>query len=201
MRKQENIGVFGGTFDPPHAGHFIIAEAAFSQLALSKVLFIPAAQAPHKRNRKAVSGQHRLAMLKAAVRGHRGYRASDIEVKRGGVSYTVDTLRTLAERNPGAKFWLIIGSDNLRDLYTWKDPKGILDLCNIAVYERPGYPMPAALLRRTNATVLRGSSLEISATIIRRLEQRRSSIHFLVPPSVERYIRRHRLYRPVRRSP
>ncbi len=198
-RNAENIGIFGGTFDPPHVGHLIIAESAREQLGLSKVLFVPASHAPHKRGKSSTAPLHRLRMLRLAVRGHRDFRASDVEIRRGGVSFTVDTLRHLRKTHPIATLWLIVGSDNLRDIFSWREPEVILQLCRIAVYERPGFSIRNDVLRRTRARVLEGGALELSATIVRRLQGRSRSIRFIVPPSVERYIARHRLYRPVRK--
>lgn len=198
-RSAENIGVFGGTFDPPHVGHLIIAESAREQLGLSEVLFVPAANAPHKRGKSSTAPLHRLSMLRLAVRGHYGFRVSDAEIRRGGVSYTVDTLRHLRKTHPNATLWLIVGSDNVRDIFSWREPEVILRLCRIAVYERPGFPIRKVILRRTRAQVLEGGALDLSATIVRRLQGRARSIRFVVPPPVERYIERHRLYRPGRK--
>lgn len=193
--QQRQIGLFGGTFDPPHVGHLIIAETAREQLGLEQVHFVPAARAPHKKGRKAAPAIHRLAMLRLALRDHPEFVASDLEIRRGGVSYTVDTLRQLAAKHPKADLWLIVGGDNLRDLYHWKEPQEILKRCRLAVYVRPGYPVSKHVLHRTQAVVLEGGLLDISATVIRRIEARSGSIRFLVPAVVERYIRRHRLYR------
>jgi nicotinate-nucleotide adenylyltransferase len=198
-RIAEKIGVFGGTFDPPHVGHLIIAESAREQLGLSRVIFVPAAHAPHKRGRGTTAPLHRLTMTRLAVRGHRGFRASDVEVRRGGVSYTVDTLRQLRRSHPKAALWLIVGSDNFREIYSWREPDALLQMCRLAVYRRPGFPISAAVRRRTAVVVLEGGSLDISATVIRALQGRTRSIRFLVPPAVESYLRKHRLYRPANR--
>lgn len=198
-RPGKRIGVFGGTFDPIHIGHLIIAEAARDQLGLSEVLLIPAATAPHKKGLKATDPAHRLAMVRGAVRQAPGIHASDLEVRLGGVSYTVDTLRFLRDIFPHDELWLLMGSDNLNQIDTWKEPEEILHLCRIAVYERPGFPLRKRVLKRTKAQVLEGGLLDLSATIVRRLHGRSRSIRFVVPPPVERYIKRHRLYRPVRR--
>jgi nicotinate-nucleotide adenylyltransferase len=195
------IGLFGGTFDPLHVGHLIIAESARVQLGLERVYFVPVARAPHKKGRKAAPAYHRLAMLRLALRDHPEFVASDAEIRRGGISYTVDTLRQLAAEHPAAGIWLIVGSDNLRDLYRWKEPLEILNRCRIAVYRRPGYPLSKTIVRRTKPVVLDGGLLDISATVIRRIEAGSGSIRFLVPSVVERYIRRHRLYRSPTRRP
>lgn len=194
-KHRRQIGLFGGTFDPPHVGHLIIAESARVQLGLNLVQFVPAARAPHKKGRKPTPAQHRMSMLRLALRGHSAFVASNWEVRRGGVSYTIDTLRQMTAKYPKAEIWLIVGSDNLRDLFHWKEPLEILKRCRVAVYCRPGYPLSKHVVRRTNAVVLDGGLLDISATVIRRIEAHSGSIRFLVPAAVERYIRRHRLYR------
>ncbi len=198
-KRKRKIGILGGTFDPVHIGHLIIAEAARDQLELSEVLLMPAAIAPHKRGLRATGSKHRLAMVRAAVRDTPGIVASDLEIRLGGVSYTVDTLRFLNDVFPGVELWLLMGSDNLNQLSTWKQPEDLLRLCRIAVYKRPGFPIRSDVLRRTRARVLEGGALDLSATIVRRLQGRARSIRFIVPPPVERYIARHRLYRPGRK--
>lgn len=199
--QRQQIGLFGGTFDPPHIGHLIIAETARVQLGLSTVYFVPAARAPHKKGRRATPAYRRFTMLRLALRGYPEFVATDLELRRGGISYTVDTLRQLAAKHPNSALWLIVGSDNLREFFRWKAPLEILKRCRIAVYVRPGYPISKDVVRRTKAVVLDGGLLDISATVIRRVEAHSGSIRFLVPPPVERYIRRHRLYhRPRKRS-
>ncbi|MEK6649710.1 MAG: nicotinate-nucleotide adenylyltransferase [Bacteroidota bacterium] len=193
------VGLFGGTFDPPHVGHLIIAEAAREQLGLERILFMPAAQAPHKRTARATPARHRLAMVRAAVRGVPRFHASDFEIRKGGLSYTVDTVRFLRSVFPRKEIWLLLGSDNLQDFFSWKEPGELLSLCRISVYVRPGFPLDRRLLRRTRAEVIEGGLLDLSSTLIRRLQHRRRSIRFIVPPSVEKYIVRHRLYGVRRR--
>lgn len=192
--KRGRIGIFGGTFDPPHIGHLIIAEAARDQLGLERVLFMPAARAPHKRGARTAPANHRLAMVRAAVRGVPRFHASDFEIRKGGVSFTVDTVRFLRSIFPSKEIWLLLGSDNLQDFSTWKSPKDLLSMCRIAVYERPGFPLHRRLVSRTGAVVLEGGLLDLSATLVRRLHQRGRSISFIVPPAVEKYMVRRRLY-------
>jgi nicotinate-nucleotide adenylyltransferase len=199
QKAPARIGIFGGTFDPIHVGHLVIAETAREQLGLAKVIFMTAAVAPHKRGTPATPAIHRLAMVRTAIRGSKALHASDLEVRNGGVSYTVDTVRFLSSVFPGKELWLIMGSDNLKDFSSWKEPGELLRLCRVAVYERPGYPVSPRSLKRTKAVVLEGGIMDVSATLLRKLQSRGRSIQFLVPSSVERYIQRHRLYGRGRR--
>jgi len=132
------IGVFGGTFDPPHVGHLALAEWAREALRLDRVIFMPAARPPHKRRRRVTPADDRVAMTRLAVRGNRHFRVSTLEVRRTGPSYTVDTLRALRKAHPRASFWLLIGEDSLAEFHTWHAPGEILALARLAVAGRPG---------------------------------------------------------------
>jgi nicotinate-nucleotide adenylyltransferase len=138
-------------------------------------------------------------MVRAAVRGVPYFHASDFEIRKGGLSFTVDTVRFLRSVFPRKEIWLVLGSDNLKDIFSWKEPRELLRLCRIAVYERPGFPLHRRLVSRTGAVVLEGGLLDLSATLVRRLQQRGRSVRFIVPPGVENYIVRHRLYSAGRR--
>ncbi len=189
----KRIGLYGGTFDPPHIGHLIIAETAWQQLALDKVLFIPAYIPPHKKGKKYTTPQQRLEMLQCAIRGNKHFDILDIELKRRGVSYTADTLFQLKQLYPFYEFFLIIGSDNLLQFSTWKEPEKILKLSKLVVYERPSYTLQSK--HRTFAYIINGPMLDISSTFIRRLVRTEQSIRYLVPQSVEQYITNHLLYK------
>ena len=197
MRKifgSEKIGVFGGTFDPPHHGHLAIARRACSQLKLDRVVFVPAFRAPHKRNRKATPARVRLAMTEAATRNDRRISVSDIEIELKGVSYTIRTLRALRKRFPNAKFFLIVGGDSYRDMATWKSPHEIRALANIVVYPRSLLPQNFPRTRSKSIVILKGRPLEISSTEVRDRVRRREPITHLVPRSVEQMIRKKKLY-------
>jgi len=193
-RRPRRIGVFGGTFDPPHAGHLALAERARDELGLQRVLFMPAADPPHKRAHTPLA--HRLAMTTLAVRGFPAFAVSDLEARRAGPSYTIDTLREMRRRHPGAELWLLLGEDSLRDLPTWRDPAGIAALARIAVAPRPGARAP----RRARAAVtwLSAPALEIASHDLRARARRGESLRVLVPDAVIAYARRHRLYRGAR---
>jgi nicotinate (nicotinamide) nucleotide adenylyltransferase len=132
------IGVFGGTFDPPHVGHLALAEWAREALRLDRVLFVPAGRPPHKGRRVLTPVAHRVAMTRLAVRGQRAFVVSALEARRNGPSFTVDTLRALRKREPGARIFLLMGADSLAEFPTWRDPAGILGFATLAVAARPG---------------------------------------------------------------
>ena len=184
MRK---IGIFGGTFDPIHYGHLILARDALEQLGLESLLFIPAAISPHKLNVKPAPAEIRIEMLRAAVEGEPRFCLDTIELDRPGPSYTVDTIEALRRREPGVTFVCLIGEDNVARLSTWHRFTDLSKMVEFAVLDRSGsktaHPYPA--IRR---------HLDISATDIRNRVATGRSIQYLVPPAVEEIIRQGRLY-------
>lgn len=202
-RGPRRIGVFGGTFDPPHIGHLALAESARDELGLDRVLFIPAAEPPHKRARPKSELSHRLAMTRLAVRGIPGFAVSSMEARRAGPSYTVETLRELKRRHPSAELWLLLGEDSLRDLPHWREPSAIVSLARLAVAPRPERK-PARRRRaaprvrlpgRHGIAWLEAPVLEVSSSDLRARARRGASLRVLVPDAVAAYVRRHRLYR------
>jgi nicotinate-nucleotide adenylyltransferase len=191
-----HVGVFGGSFDPPHTGHLIVAEWMRDAFDLDEVLWIPAARSPHKADRSPAPDTLRLAMVEAATADNPRFEVSDIEIRRGGLSYTVDTLHKLRESRPDATFSLMMGSDSLASFPRWRDPGTIVELVDILVYLRPGDQEPALpewLASRVRMT--RAPLLEVSASEIRRRCAVGRSIRYLVPASVEAVIQEHALYR------
>jgi nicotinate-nucleotide adenylyltransferase len=190
MASFKRIGIFGGTFDPPHLAHLIIAEQAREQLRLDKVIFIPARIPPHKIRRKTTSAEDRMWMTELAVAGNPFFSVSDIEVSRQGVSYTIDTLKSLKSIYPKSKFYLLLGSDNYTAFHTWYKPKLIRKLSTLVVYRRgeAGRGTPGVV-------VIAGPALDLSSSMIRQRIRRRLGIRYMVPNAVETYIRLHRLYR------
>ena len=211
------LGIFGGTFDPIHIAHLRCAEEAREQLRLDRVLFIPAAEPPHKRHQPVAPAMHRLAMVRLAIAGHRAFRVSTVELDRPGRSYSVDTLRILRKRlGSGNRFVFLLGLDAFREIQTWKEHRTLFTLADFGVFSRP--PLRVTALRallpvatrqefcygRDRETLrhasgsrvqfLRLTALEISASAIRERVRRGHSIRYLVTPPVERYIARHRLY-------
>ncbi len=210
------IGILGGTFNPIHLGHLRSAEEVCEAQRLDRVLFIPSATPPHKRTAGLATAAHRLAMVRRAIAGNPAFRVSPIEIERGGHSYSVDTLRALRQRTPGAQFAFIMGIDAFREIATWRQYQSIFGLCDLIVTSRPSFeaapldallpvavrsqfcyrPRARELEHGTGNRVIfqRISDLDISASSIRQRLQHGLSIRYLVPPSVERYITRHRLY-------
>lgn len=191
------LGVFGGTFDPPHVGHLALAECAREELALDRVLFVPAGTPPHKRTARTPAAT-RLAMTRLAVRGHRGFAVSDLEVRRAGPSYTADTLRALAAKWPRTRLVLLVGADMFGTLGRWREPRAIAALAEIAVAVRPGSRRPrAGAWARGGRGVrwLRNVPLDVASRGVRARARAGRSLRFLVPDAVASYVARHRLYR------
>ena len=190
MKRRKKVGIFGGTFDPPHLGHLRIAETAVRQLKLDLLFFVPAHVPPHKRGHGATSGVHRLAMLRAMARGNPRFKVSAVEIRRGGISYTIDTVEAFHRRYPRAALYVIMGADNLADFPRWKNPQRILALSTLAVYRRPGIRR-----LREEAVVLKGKRFPMSSTAIRSVLRRGGSADRWLAGAVMRYVRKHGLYR------
>lgn len=185
-----HLGVLGGSFNPIHVGHLLVAQMALEQAGIDRVLLVPAARPPHKRVSDLAPGLHRLRMARAAADGLDRVAVSDMEFRRSGPSYTVDTLRQLKGRHPGARLTLLIGEDTLEEVDGWKEPARLRALASLAVYRRPG-SRPAG--RRVRW--IEGPVLGISGHQIRERLRLGLPIRFWVPRPVEKYIVRHHLYR------
>lgn len=191
------IGLFGGTFDPIHLGHLVVADEIRARCGLDKVVLAPSACPPHKVEACVASAQDRTAMVRLAIRGHSCFALSTIELDREGPSYTVDTLRALRSVwGPGTQIFFIIGQDNVAEIASWRAPEEILRLCTVTVASRPGTPAkpidPALAQRMTFVPV---PPIEVSSTDIRRRIRCGEPFRYLVPPAVGAYILRHGLYR------
>ena len=183
------LGVFGGTFNPIHLGHLVLAEAAREALALDRVLFIPTHQPPHKPGRGLLPGATRLKLVQLAIRDHPAFVASDIELQREEPSYSIETVRILRKQLPAAKLFLIIGADMLSVRWVaWGELKR---LCTVVVAHRPG---GGPGRREAGLRWLAMPQMDIASSDIRRRLRSGQSIRYLVPSAVERSIRRHRLY-------
>jgi nicotinate-nucleotide adenylyltransferase len=210
------VGLFGGTFNPIHLGHLRAAEEVREAIQLDLVYFIPAASPPHKAKSELALAEHRLAMVRLATKGNRHFMASDVEIRRGGHSYTIDTVRYfLATLRQPATLYLLMGADQFAELESWKEPDELARLCNFAVHTRltegaAGSPrISVAALKRFGYTqaddhyvhssgqtlsFVETTFLPISATEIRSKLQRGESIRYLVPIDVVDYIQYHALY-------
>ncbi len=183
------LGLLGGTFNPIHLGHLLLAECAREQCALDQVWFMPTAIPPHKPSRQLLDGEQRLALVRLAIRGHPAFRASDVELRLGGVSYTFRTVRLLRARDPRAKMFLIMGSDMLQ--VSWYGMEELRRLCTFVV---AGRPTTQPLRRLPGMRTIAIPQVEISSSMIRARIRRGQSIRYLVPDAVRQSILRRRLY-------
>lgn len=200
--------LFGGSFNPIHHGHLIVARAVAERLGVSRTVFVPSAQPPHKRGAGLASAADRLEMARLAVQGEAGFEVSDVEILRSGPSYTFLTVsdyrRALGADGP--LFW-IIGADTLPELHTWYRIRELVELCRIVTAARPGYEEPdlsslaqvlsGEQVARLREGILSTPRIDISATGIRQRVREGRSIRYLVPDSVREYIQRGGLYREV----
>jgi nicotinate-nucleotide adenylyltransferase len=188
------IGLLGGSFDPPHNGHLLAAGDAFDELELDRVVFIPAAAQPLKEQGVAAEPQHRLAMVRLLVAGDVRFVVDAVEIDRGGLSYTVDTLSTLAAREPAADCFLLIGADVLPTFSKWREPERIAELATLVVLRRTGEAVDLSQVPG-GARMLATRRIDISSTEIRRRVREGKSIRGFLPDSVAAYIATERLYR------
>lgn len=204
VRSSQKIGVLGGCFNPVHVGHLVLAQDAMDIFDLDKIVFVPCAAPPHRKSSAPVAPKHRLAMLEAAVEDNLCFETSDIEIRRGGVSYAIDTMSYLKQQDPDSNLFFVIGTDTLLELHTWKKIYELLELCEFVSISRPGRnaesmkpadlklnaPWPERLLANTAD----GHGLDISSSDIRHRIAEGMNIRYLVPHPVEMYIAEHNLY-------
>jgi nicotinate-nucleotide adenylyltransferase len=192
----KSLGILGGSFDPIHYGHLLCAQQLSEAVGLDRVLFIPCSRSPHKRSHSPASDVHRLEMIRLALGDHPLFELSDLEIRRGGVSYTVDTVRHLREEmGPEVELWLLLGMDAYLDIPAWKDPEVVLAECRFAVAGRPGCEdrrLSADFEARTRFCNI--TAVDISSTDIRERLKEGRSIRYLVPDAVEAYIMSRRPY-------
>jgi len=200
------LGLFGGTFDPVHYGHLLLAESCREQCRLDQVCFVPSAVPPHKQDRELTPAEVRIEMLELAIGGHESFSISRHEVDLGGVNYTVDTLRHFRTTYPEAELFFLLGADMLFDLPLWRETGQVCQLATLVVVRRAGLPEPdfaclGGLASPERIACFRQHQVEmpavgISATEIRRRRAAGLSIRYLTPRAVEKYIETHGLYRP-----
>jgi nicotinate-nucleotide adenylyltransferase len=199
------VGLFGGSFDPVHFGHLLLAECCREQRRLERVWFLPAAAPPHKLDCRLTPAANRIEMLQLAIAGHEAFAVNPYEVDRGGVSYTVDTLRHFRSENPDLELFFLLGADMLADLPNWRQADQICGLASPIVVGRPGIAEPnfdglstlatpdqIDLIRRDRVDM---PQIDLSSTEIRRRIAEGLSIRYQTPRAVEKYIETHGLYR------
>ncbi|QDT44326.1 Nicotinate-nucleotide adenylyltransferase [Gimesia alba] len=196
------IGIFGGTFDPVHYAHLLLAEQSREQANLDEVWLIPAGSPPHKESTGISSGKQRREMLDFAIAGNPAFVIKDLELHREGPSYTVETLRQLKETHPDDEFFLIVGADSVRDLHTWREPEAILELAKLIGVNRPNISLPdlTELTQKFGDDVIAKilwvtiPGIDISSTDIRKRVRENKSVRYMTPRAVEVYIHNNRLY-------
>jgi len=191
------LGVFGGSFDPPHIGHLLVAEDACDQLALDRLIFVPAATQPLKANRAVTPPEHRLAMVRLLAEGNARFEVSAAEVERAGLSFTVDTLTHFAAQHPNAERYFLVGADVLSTFAKWREPAQVLALATLVVLQRADADPPqlpaavdGAAIRRLNTR-----RIDVSSTEVRERVRQGKPIRGFVTDTVAAYIARHSLYR------
>jgi nicotinate-nucleotide adenylyltransferase len=204
MNGKERVGILGGSFNPLHIGHLIMARDAMELFDLTRTMLIPCSTPPHQKTSVPISAEHRFAMIESALEDDLSLEVSDIEMSRGGVSYAVDTISALKKANPDADYYFIIGADTLLELHSWKNIYDLLQLCTFVTIARPGVnieaikpedlklddPWPDRLL----GNIAAGHGIGISSSDIRCRIAEGMNIRDLIPRSVEMYIAEHNLY-------
>lgn len=201
------LGIFGGTFDPVHYGHLLLAETAREQCRLDQVWFVPAAVPPHKQQRTITEADHRVEMLKLALAGDEAFQVSTCELDRGGVSFTVDTLAELVQADPARELYLILGADSLADLPHWREPRRICELATLIVAHRAGSATPnldclgelvsAERRAQFDQYQIEMPRVDLSSSDIRARVAMGRSIRYRTPRAVEKYIETAGLYRTL----
>ena len=191
--SMKKIGLLGGTFDPLHIGHLLMARTALEEMRLDRVIFIPSCVPPHKRVPTLFEAADRFEMVRLAVSEVAEFEASDFEIKKGGKSYSVDTVHHFRDTlGSGVKLFFIVGGDAVKELDTWKDIGELKKLCAFISVNRPGYPRGDEKLKYHAVTM---NGIEMSSTEIRKRILSGKSIQFLVPDAVLRYIKAKKLYK------
>lgn len=199
------IGIYGGSFDPIHLGHLLVAETVRDTLGLDQVRFVPAAQSPLKQDKPPTAAKNRIEMVQLAVGGNPQFVVDGREIGRGGVSYTVDTLTEIASENPAAQLYFIMGADSLVDFSKWHEPKRICELATLIVVSRGGHGDPdwkhlapyvdESQMSAIQSSAVKMAQIEISSRDIRSRVSRGHSIRYQVPAGVAAYITEQQMYR------
>lgn len=189
------LGILGGTFDPPHVGHLLVAEDAFEALRLDRLVFVPASAQPLKRDRPAAAPEHRLAMVRAMVAEDARFEVSAVEVERGGLSFTVDTLRHFSAQYPEAERFLLLGADVLASFAQWREPAAVVSLAQPVVLQRAGSLSATGDLEGVTPLRLETRRVDVSSTEVRERVRKGMPIRGFVTEGVAALIVRHGLYR------
>ncbi|PIO83221.1 nicotinate-nucleotide adenylyltransferase [Loigolactobacillus backii] len=189
--RHKQVGIMGGTFNPPHIGHLIMAQTVGTQLGLEKIYFMPDANPPHEHPKNAISADHRVAMVKRAITGNPLFDIELAEVKRGGISYTYDTMSNLKQQHPDTDYYFIIGADMVNDLPHWHRIDELLELVQFVGVKRPDFQVHS----QYPVLWVDAPSLDVSSSMIRKRLACGLSIRYLVPDEVLDYIEREGLYR------
>jgi nicotinate-nucleotide adenylyltransferase len=193
LNSELKIGLFGGSFDPVHPGHLLVAQAAVEELGLDKLFFVPAAQSPFKSENQIAPAKIRLQLLRLALVGKSNYEIDEQEIKRGGISYTIETLRDYAKKFPSAKLFYLIGADNISKLNEWREAGELAKLAEFAAIPRPG-EISAKFPKPFRGEILKGFPIEISSSQIRARVKAGLPIENLVPPFVADAIHAAKIY-------
>ncbi|MBI2429733.1 MAG: nicotinate-nucleotide adenylyltransferase [Ignavibacteriales bacterium] len=192
----KKIGIYGGTFNPPHIGHLITAEYVKGSIGLDEIIFVPSFITPHKRKGEERTADHRFEMTTRAVKGNTDFSVSDYELKKGDTSYTIETVEHFIKKYSGCSLFLIIGTDNYMTFHLWKAPDKILERAALVVMNRPNFPRNVNEVFGTKNTIfIDVPNIDISSSEIRRRVKGGKSVRYLVPDDVDRYIQQHGLYK------
>lgn len=203
-RRKAKTGILGGTFNPVHLGHLLLAQSAFETYDLDRVCFVPCRLPPHKDHNPLVSAEHRVAMLELAIEGDIRFEVSQVELEREGPSYTIDTIGWFREQYPDNELFFIIGADTLTELHMWRKIDKLLGLCRFVSFERPGLTdlkpkpedlnLPAPWPEQLLSDYCKGARIDVSSSELRYRIAEGFSIRYLAPAAVEMYIAEHSLY-------
>lgn len=194
--REEKLAVFGGTFDPIHSGHLILAEELKEELGLQKVIFVPSANPPHKGDSDLSEAKDRFMMTRIAIQDNPAFDLSDLELKREGKSYTIETINQFKQLYPKSELYLLLGSDVLEELHLWKEPEKIFEQIKVVIAKRPGFDRidpQNSYVKKSLVVPIDG--LNISSSQIRERVKAGKSIRYLVPPGVEEFIQAKNLYK------
>ena len=201
IMSKKRVAIFGGTFDPPHLGHFILAEQIKNRFGLAEIIFMPAGQPPHKKDKEISPNQERLEMLRLAVDKNQNFSLSDWEIKKDGYSYTAKTLAEFAPKIDAEEVFFIIGADSLAEIFKWREPEYLLSEGKFIVFNRPGYNLEQILKQKryqpflNNIIIYQGLNIEVSSSFIRKEVKEGNSIRYLTLEEIENYIVENKLYR------